>query len=179
MISGLNVKLELTRREFLLGNQNSGDRNESLSKWVEDIENQKTKGYVQERIIKQMDWYRTKSMVYKIKYQRWTTCSIILSGIIPVVSILADGRIGIKLLIAALGSMVTGISAYLNLHNYKDLWGKYRFNREWLLSILYLYINQTGVFKKELSQESRDEMLIQMCEKCFQQEINDWKSLNE
>ena len=84
-----------------------------------------------------------------------------------------------KIVIAALGAAVTSISAYLNLQNYKDLWAKYRFNREWLLSTLYLYFNQVGAFGKDLSQEERDLMLIQMCEKCFQQEVSDWKSFNE
>lgn len=162
-----------------MGSQNASERNEVFSKWIQDISNEKTRWYIQERIINQMDWYRTKSAVYKVKYLRWTTGSIILSGIIPIASVLADGGLAVKILIIALGAAVTGISAYLNLQNYRDMWGKYRFNREWLLSTLYLYFNQVGVFGKEVSQEKRDTMLIEICEKCFQQEVNDWKSFTE
>lgn len=72
-----------------------------------------------------------------MQYLRWTTGSIIISGVIPIASVLADGGIFVKIFIAALGAAVTSISAYLNLQNYKDLWAKYRFNREWLLSTLY------------------------------------------
>lgn len=162
-----------------MNSQNLSERDEVFLKWINEIPNEKTRWYIQERIIKQMDWYRTKSAAYKTQYLRWTTGSIIISGIIPIASVVADGGFFVKILIAALGAAVTGISAYLNLHNYKDLWGKYRFNREWLLSTLYLYFNQVGVFGKDLSQESRDLMLIQMCEKCFQQEVSDWKSFSE
>ena len=162
-----------------MNNQNSSERDEVFLKWMNDIPNEKTRWYIQERVIKQMDWYRIKSAAYKMQYLRWTTGSIIISGVIPKASVLADGGIFVKIFIAALGAAVTSISAYLNLQNYKDLWAKYRFNREWLLSTLYLYFNQVGAFGKDLSQEERDLMLIQMCEKCFQQEVSDWKSFNE
>ncbi len=166
-------------RLYNLNNQNSSERDEVFLKWMNDIPNEKTRWYIQERVIKQMDWYRIKSVAYKMQYLRWTTGSIIISGVIPIASVLADGGIFVKIFIAALGAAVTSISAYLNLQNYKDLWAKYRFNREWLLSTLYLYFNQVGAFGKDLSQEERDLMLIQMCEKCFQQEVSDWKSFNE
>jgi len=157
-----------------LSNQDVIERNNIFYQWIEDIPNEKTRGYVKERIIKQMDWYREKSAVYKAKYQHWTTVSIILSGAIPVASIFADGGLAVKVLITALGTAVTSISAYLNLQNYKDLWGVYRFNREWLLSTLYLYFNKVGAFGGEMSQENRDIMLIEMCENCFRQEVSDW-----
>ena len=159
-----------------LSNQNAIERNKIFYEWVEDIPNEKTKGYVKERIIKQMDWYREKSAAYKMKYQSWTMVSIILSGTIPIASVLADGGLIVKILIAALGAAVTSINAYLNLQNYKELWNVYRFNREWLLSTLYLYFNKVGVFGGEMSQENRDIMLIEMCENCFRQEISDWRS---
>lgn len=150
-----------------MSNQNVSERNEIFSEWIEDIANEKTRRYVQERVIKQMHWYRTKCKIYKAKYQHWTMISIILSGAIPVVSVLADGGIIAKILIASLGAAITCTSAYLNLKNYKEIWGIYRFNREWLLSTLYLYFNHVGVFGKEMDQENRDAMLIEMCEKCF------------
>lgn len=159
--------------------QNTSERHELFSKWVGDIANEKTKLYIQERIIKQMDWYSTKCKAYKARYQRWTTASIIISAAIPVTSVLADGELITKLLIALLGAAVTGISAYLSLHNYKDIWSVYSSNREWLLSTLYLYFNQVGMFGKEMDQEDRDAMLVDMCERCFQQEVKDWKSINE
>lgn len=157
----------------------SSERHEIFKIWIEGVTNKNTKQYIQERVIKQMDWYHTKSSIYKIKYQRWMTVSIIFSGIIPVASVFADGGIIVKVLISALGASVTGINAYLNLKNYKDLWNIYRSNRELLLRTLYLYFNGVGVFEKQKDQDSRDAMLIDMCENYFMQESNSWKKLIE
>lgn len=153
------------------------DRCEPFQEWLEGVENERTKRYIQERVIKQMDWYRTKCYTCKRKYQCWMTVSIILSGVIPVASIFANGALVAKVLIAALGAAVTGINAYLSLQNYKNLWNTYRRNRELLLSTLYLYFNNAGIFAKETDQNKRDEMLIDVCEKSFQQEITDWREI--
>lgn len=161
-----------------MDNQNTSERNEVFLKWIEDMSNEKTKEYIKERILKQMDWYCDRSKIYKVKYQRWTTASIIISGAIPVTSVFADGGITAKILIAVLGAAVTSISAYLNLHNYRDMWRVYRWNREWLLNTLYLYFNKAGVFGGNISQENCDIMLIEMCENCFRQEVDDWRSVD-
>lgn len=153
------------------------DRCEPFKEWLEGVENERTKRYIQERVIKQMDWYRTKSYTCKRNYQCWMTVSIILSGVIPVASIFANGDIVVKALIAALGAAVTGINAYLSFQNYKNLWNTYRRNRELLLSTIYLYFNNAGIFGKETDQDKRDEMLIDVCEKSFQQEITDWREI--
>ena len=160
-------------------NQSGSERHDVFQKWLENVENEKTRQYIQERVITQMEWYRKKSSTYKAKYQHWMTASIILSGSIPVVSVFADGSIISKVVIAVLGAAVTGIGAYLSLHNYKELWNLYRVNREMLLSTLYLYFNHVGVFKKDIAQEDRDAMLIDMCEKNFQQDYGNWKSIIE
>ncbi len=40
-----------------MNNQNSSERDEVFLKWMNDIPNEKTRWYIQERVIKQMDWY--------------------------------------------------------------------------------------------------------------------------
>lgn len=155
----------------------SSERHEPFQEWLKDVTNEKTKRYIQERVIKQMDWYRSKSNICKVKYQRWTILSIILSGAIPIASVFANGELFMKVLIAALGAMITGISAYLSLQNYNKLWNIYRSNRELLLSTLYMYFNNTGIFGQETDQDKRDTILIETCEKYFQQEVLDWKSI--
>lgn len=153
------------------------ERCEPFQEWLEGVENERTKRYIQERIIKQMDWYRTKCNACKASYQRWMTVSIILSSVIPVASIFANGDIAAKVLIAVLGAAVTGINAYLSFQNYKSLWNTYRRNRELLLSTLYLYFNNAGIFGQETDQDKRDAMLIDVCEKTFQQEVTDWREI--
>ena len=161
-----------------LDNQVISIRQQALSEWLEDVSSEKTRRYIKERVIGQMEWYRNESRKSKKSYQRWSTVSIILSGIIPVVSILADGSNYIKILIAALGAVVTGITAYLNFKGYKDTWKIYRSNREQLLSILYLYFNHAGIFGGGLSEEDCDIRLIETCEKYFNKEVSEWQGVN-
>lgn len=160
-------------------NQNESERHEMFQSWLKEVGNEKTRQYIEERVIKQMEWYRKKSSVCKTKYQHWMTASIILSGSIPVASIFADGGVVFKVIIAMLGAAVTGIGAYLNLQNYKELWSIYRVNREMLLSILYLYFNRVGIFNKDMDQDDCDAMLIDLCEKQFQQDFSSWKNINK
>ena len=157
--------------------ENISERDALFEEWIEDMENEKTKRYLKERVMRQLDWYHNKSNAYKTKYQRWMTASIVLSGSIPVASVLADGGIGIKVFIAILGAGVTSINAFLSLQNYKDLWNIYRTNRELIISTLYLYFNNVGIFGKEMDQDGRDAMLINMCEKYIGQEVSIWKGI--
>lgn len=155
----------------------SNERQKPFEDWIEGVQNERTKRYIQERVIKQMDWYRTKCNVCKARYQRWMTASIMISGVIPVVSVFANSSVIFKVLIAALGASVTGINTYLTFQNYKNLWNTYRISREYLLSTLYLYFNHAGVFEREADQDKRDMMLIDVCEKHFQQEVTDWREI--
>lgn len=157
--------------------RDGSERHDMFQNWLKEVSNEKTRQYIEERVIKQMEWYRKKSSVCKAKYQHWMTVSIILSGSIPVVSVFADGGVIFKVIIAALGAAVTGIGAYLSLQNYKELWNIYRVNREMLLSTLYLYFNHVGVFNKDIDQNDRDAILIDLCERQFQQDFSSWKNI--
>lgn len=156
--------------------QTSG-RQQALSEWLSDVADERTKRYIKERVMGQLEWYQGKSRKSKNRYQKLSTASLSLSGLIPVVSVIADGDAKIKILIAALGAAVTGIGAYLGLQGYKDTWKIYRSRREQLLSILYLYFNRAGMFGGGLSQEECDNKLVETCEKCFQEEGTDWQGI--
>lgn len=153
------------------------ERQKPFEEWIEGVKNEKTKHYIRERVMGQMDWYRTKCNVCKVKYQRFMITSMLISGIIPVASVFANSSVIYKVLIAVLGASVTGINAYLSFRNYKNLWNSYRISREYLLSTLYLYFNNAGVFESEADQDKRDKMLIDICEKHFQQEVADWREI--
>ena len=86
------------REERYMPKLTASERCEPFQEWLEGVENERTKRYIQERAIKQMDWYRTKCYACKVSYQRWMTVSIILSGVIPGASIFADGGIVAKVL---------------------------------------------------------------------------------
>lgn len=74
----------------------SNERFETFQEWVQSVENSRTKRYIQERIMSQIDWYRAKCNTCKMRYRRWMILSIILSSIIPVISIFANSSLIFK-----------------------------------------------------------------------------------
>ena len=156
---------------------NASITRKSLDEWISCINDERTRNYVQNRVVEQMDFYRTRSKEYKKKYHALMTISIVIGFLIPVMSILADGSIVMKVILAALGSATTAITAYLRMHNYHELWTRYRCNREFLLSTLYGYFTKTGVYKTCPDQQTCDQMLIETCESCFDRENRGWTEL--
>lgn len=148
-----------------------------LSEWIETVQNPDTKRYINDRVMDQMNFYKRKNREYKKKYNFWMTASIIITLLIPVVSIFADGGLFMKAVIALLGGGAAAITAYLRLHNYLELWGIYRNNREYLFSVMYSYFTATGIFRKLPDQAERDALLIETCEGCFNSENKQWREL--
>lgn len=154
----------------------SNTRNAALNVLVSQIQNEKTKNYITNRLMPQMDWYSRKGRECKKQYHLWTTITIVLGAFIPVVSVFADGSIWVKALLVALGSIVTACNAYETLHNFKDLWITYRNIREKLLRTLYFYFNNAGVFAQENTQDAKDLLLINICENEISSEHSEWMS---
>lgn len=151
-------------------------REELLAGLIEQVQSNRTKDYITNRILPQMKWYSDKSKENQKKYFFWMTFSIFVGAMIPVFSIFADGAICVKVLIAALSSAVTASNAYLTLHNFKDLWMIYRNTRETLLRTLYCYFNNAGIFSQSITQEEKDILLIDSCEEKISYETDIWVS---
>ena len=149
-------------------------RDTSLEYFISQIQCENTKNYITNRILPQMKWYSSKSSENKRKYHLGITISILLSAMIPVVSVFADGAIWVKVLIAALGAAVTACNSYISLHNFKDLWLTYRNTREVLLRILYNYFNNAGVFSQSNAQKEKDILLVNLCEEELSHETGGW-----
>ena len=124
-----------------------------------------------------MTYYSNTSRKYKKRYTRWMIAAIILGAMIPVLSVLTDGTAWMRVILSALGSAVTAINAYLALENSKDLWRSYRQEREILLSTLYCYFNNAGLFTHLNSQEEKDTLLIEICEKEMTKEVGNWTAI--
>lgn len=152
-------------------------RNDSLSELIDKVQSEKTKNYIINRIVPQMKWYSNKSRSYQQQYYHWMTVTIIISALVPVVSVFADGSIWVKALLASLGAAVTSCNAYISLHNFKDLWLTYRKTRELLLRTLYCYFNNVGLFSQSSTQEKKDELLISVCENELSEETDEWKNI--
>lgn len=161
------------------GNENQKSRDEALDHLIQQVQNEKTKDYICSRIVPQLEWYGCKSREYKQKYQNATLATIILGALIPVVSVIANGNIWVKALLAAMGAGVTAVNAYLALNKFEELWTSYRCTRESLFRILYYYFNDAGIFHNIQTQKEKDVLLINTCEDLISKETSNWRAYQE
>lgn len=152
-------------------------RDDILQPLIDQVASDKTKYYILNRIMPQMVYYKNASRKCKKRYTCWMIVAIIIGAAIPVLSVIADGGTLMKLILAALGSGVTAINAYLSLENSKDLWRNYRQEREILLSTLYCYFYNAGTFAHLESQEAKDALLIETCEREMSKEVGNWTTM--
>ena len=148
-----------------------------LTELIAQVQDENTKNYITACIMPQMMWYSQRSKKYKQQYYRWMTFSILMGGLIPIVSVFANGMIWVKILIAALGTAVTTSNAYISLHNYKDLWLNYQNTHEILLRVLYCYFYSVSIFTRCGTQAEKDTLLVNICENVLYNESNGWQIL--
>ncbi len=145
--------------------------NDEFDFWLNGMTDENMKNYIKYRIIKQIDWFEVKGRYCKNKYQRFMFASIIISSVIPVLSIFADGSVLMKTVIAILGSVVSVIGSYVTLQNFKELWVEYVSKKSILQNMLYMYFNCRGDFDIE-DEKERNGKLIDTCENYFLQNIS-------
>lgn len=169
----------MQKGERVKKNRDAVCRTDGLDAWVDNMKSEEIRNYIRHRIVPRMEWYGSKSRYCENRYRTLMTVSIIVSAIIPVVSIFADGTVYIKVIIALLGAVVTTISALISLQNYNELAVQYRNMREILLNTVYMYFNNRGEFALEQDQQARDGKLVDICEGYIMQEIASWKKLKK
>ena len=145
--------------------------NDEFDFWLNGMTDESMKNYIKYRIIKQIDWFEVKGRYCKNKYHGFMFASIIISSIIPVLSIFADGSVLMKTAIAILGSVVSVIGSYITLQNYKELWVEYVSKKSILQNMLYMYFNCRGDFDVA-DEKERNGKLIDTCENYFLQNVN-------
>ena len=152
--------------------------NDEFDFWINSMADENMKNYIKYRIIKQIDWFEVKGRYCKNKYQRFMFASIIISSVIPVLSIFADGSVLMKTVIAILGSVVSVIGSYITLQNYKELWGEYVGKKSILQNMLYMNFNCRGDFDIE-DEKERNGKLIDTCESYFIQNVNTFNEMEK
>lgn len=145
--------------------------NDEFNFWLNGMTDENMKNYITYRIIKQIAWFEVKGRYCKNKYQSFMLASIIISSVIPVLSIFADGSVLTRTVIAILGSAVSVIGSYITLQNYKERWVEYVSGKSILQNMLYMYFNCRGDFDIE-DEKERNEKLIDTCENYFLQNVN-------
>ncbi|MBQ9521466.1 MAG: DUF4231 domain-containing protein [Oscillospiraceae bacterium] len=155
----------------------SSARDAAIRKRVMQIDDEETRNYLLDRVLPQMVWYGKKVTQYRTMYFRLMAATILLGALIPVFSVGANST-AVKVIIAFLGASVTGINAYIALHNYRDLWLTYQTTRETLIHTLYCYFNQAGVFShNNMSAEDLNVLLVNVCEDTLSKEHGGWTTI--
>lgn len=154
----------------------ANQRNEELNLWIEKMPDENLQHYVRHRVLPQMQFYSDKSQKCKSSYFRWINASIFISFLIPIASVFSDGSILMKAVIASLGAAIAGITSYLSVHNYKELWESYRSIREQTYTVLLYYFTSSGEFLNKQPEE-QGHLLIELCEKTFKSENQIWKEM--
>lgn len=152
-------------------------KNEFIN-YLESMENGNIKTYIEERVIGQIKLYDKKSSENQFWYKLFMIISIIISGMIPILTLMLDLPFGfiIKIVISALSSTVTAISAIIALNNYRELWVQYRTNCEILKSILHRFFMKNGEFAN-VENDEEYEILTASCENYITKEFTTWGNI--
>lgn len=146
--------------------------------YLNSIENNSIKVYIEQRMIGQMLWYDKKSTKYQSQYKKLTIISMILSAIIPVIILFNTNKYFIaKLIVSLASSAVTIITGILSLYKSKDLWLEYRNSCELLKSLLHKYFTNTDMFC-DLNDNDKNKLLISNAENLMTHEIKNWIDAN-
>ena len=135
--------------------------------------------YITNRAIDQIVWFDQKSIEKQKRYKQLTILGIILNAVIPVLVLLSDYGLAIKILVAGLSSAAGALNTIVSFCGYKDLWIRYRSNCELLKSTLHRYFNGVGEFRRteNSTDPTPEEILIEKCEECLTKEFQTWSAV--
>ena len=150
-----------------------------LTKMVEGVEDEHIRTYLSWYVLPNIDYFKTAGRRCKETYLRWSVVSLLISAIIPVVSVFSDGGIVMKATLAALGSAVTFISGYLLLYDSRNAANAYSKAREELLRIVLQYFTKTGEFVQCADQRACDVLLVDRCEMIMEMKSETVKKEND
>lgn len=137
------------------------------------------KTYIEQRLINQIIWYDNSAIKKQNKYKHLTIVSIILTSIIPILSIFTGYKYGIiaTASITVCSTSSAAILSVINLCEYHKLWIEYRSTCEILKSILHRYFMRANEFSFSDDKENLD-LLISSCEEYMTKEFQTWTQLS-
>ena len=141
---------------------------------IDTIINEEHRHYIKNRVLAQIKWYDKKAIDCQKLYKRLSYFSIILTSIIPILTILGQYT-AVKILIATISAAVSVISYIITINTYKELWIQYRSNCELLKSELHKFINKIGDYNTQDIYD-RFELFCYNCENCFVKEFISWQT---
>jgi uncharacterized protein DUF4231 len=127
-----------------------------------------TEEYIKGRIDDQMKWYSEKSAFNKSRYRLFQIVIIIASALIPIINLTASAfdiwwQHAALIITAFLGSIITVITAFLQMERYFDNWILYRTTLESLKREKILFHNNAGEYAN-LSENDKNRVLVERVE---------------
>jgi hypothetical protein len=124
--------------------------------------------FVKNRLDEQMGWYSKKSTFNKSRYRLFQVVIIIASAIIPLINLTASAfeiwwQHAALIISAFLGSIITIISAILQMEKYFDNWILYRTTLESLKREKVLFQNNAGEYAN-LGDNDKNRLLVERVE---------------
>jgi len=131
--------------------------------------------YMTERLNPQINYYNKKSVSCQRKYHALSIGNIVLTALIPVITMLSNDFSCAKYTVALAGAVASILSSVLLLKKYKETWLECRITCEILISERETYRHSAGVYKT-LPEDERDTHFIERCEEIMSSEHSNWAS---
>jgi hypothetical protein len=125
------------------------------------------------RLNDQLDWYDKKSGDNQRRYKQIKVAQLVLAGAIPVFALV--GEVWGRWVTAILGASVAILEGLQQLGQYNNLWTGYRATAEQLKHERFLYLAQSGPYRK-LGQEDALRLLAERVEEQVTTEHAKWVS---
>lgn len=144
--------------------------------YINSMPDSNIKTYIKNRVLRQIIWFDKRSQINQWLHKAAMIISIVISGSIPVITLLLDvpGGIVFKLVITALSSCITVISAVCAFCKFSELWIQYRMQCEMLKGILHRFFAQHTLRGHD---PSSYKPLIDKCEEYMKKESVSWAAL--
>ncbi|BBF41598.1 hypothetical protein lbkm_0278 [Lachnospiraceae bacterium KM106-2] len=151
---------------------------DEFEEYLESVEGIK-KVYLTSRVIKQIQWYDDAAKKKQKRYKSCMIVSILLTAVIPCLSLFTGYRYGIiaSIAIAVLSAASSAILSIVNLCELQKLWIEYRANCEILKSVLHRYLTRSREFSYG-NEEEQFQLLVEITEKYLVEEYGTWSRLS-
>ncbi|HAU86542.1 MAG TPA: hypothetical protein DCW90_13930 [Lachnospiraceae bacterium] len=148
-----------------------------FEKYIPYLNTEET-NYIENRLIEQIIWYDNESQKKQKNYKYWTIASIVMTALIPTLSLFTNYKYGIiaSVTISILSASSSAILSIINLCDYQKLWIEYRSNCETLNSILHRYLAHVGEFDS-IDKPRNFKQLVLTCEQLLTCEFKTWTNL--
>jgi Protein of unknown function (DUF4231) len=107
--------------------------------------------YIEQRLDNQRKYYSDKSAFNQKWHRRLRSATILIAGLLPVVTAYLDQHIVLKILAGTMGATIAIIEGVQHLNKYQENWVNYRRTSEALKSEKIMFQTHTGAYAQDAS----------------------------